>query len=131
MTFFNEDKEEYLDLTYKLKAADGKWKIMVGTTKTITRNPSKQPLHAISLLLPEEEIGQYEQKPIQLLESLTKRELEIFSALTEGYSAFEISEKLFIAEETVKKHKKNIFKKLGCKKTNELISLAYELGIKF
>ncbi|MDN3668531.1 LuxR C-terminal-related transcriptional regulator [Echinicola jeungdonensis] len=131
LTFFNKNQKGFLDLTYKLKAADGSWKIMVGSTKTITRTKDNQPLHALTLMLPEEGVDQFPQSPMLKLESLTKRELEIFSLLTEGQSVANISEELFISEETVKKHKKNIFQKLDCNKTQELIKMAFELGVKF
>jgi len=131
LTFFNEDNEEYLDLTYKLKAADGSWQILVGTTKTVTRTSSGKPLHAISLLLPENALESTNNSTLLLVESLTKREMEVLRKLAEGKKVSIIAQELFIAEGTVKKHKKNIFKKLNCNKTSELVKLAFELGIKY
>ncbi|GGF46336.1 LuxR C-terminal-related transcriptional regulator [Echinicola rosea] len=131
LTFFNEDREKYLDLTYKLKDAKGNWQIMAGTTKTITRTAANKPLYAISLLLPQNELSADHGAPIRLLESLTKREMEIFLKFAEGLTAQEIGPSLFIAEETVKKHKQNIFKKLKCNKTSELVKLAFKLGVKY
>ena len=56
--------------------------------------------------------------------SLTQRELEIVSKITEGLSNKRIGEQLFIEESTVKRHVKNIFKKLNLKKRTELMALA-------
>lgn len=131
LTFFNEDSEEYLDLTYKLKDAEGNWQIMKGTTKTITRTNTSRPHYALSLLIPESKLSPGKDAPMRLLETLTKREMEIFLKLAEGLAPHEIGARLFISEETVKKHKQNIFKKLKCNKTSELIKLAFELGVKY
>ena len=43
---------------------------------------------------------------------LTKRETEIMHFIARGYSNKQIAAQLFISEETVKKHLKNIFCKL-------------------
>ena len=44
---------------------------------------------------------------------LTKRETEIMHLIAKGCSNKQIASKLFISEETVKMHVKNIFRKLG------------------
>ncbi|QDH77961.1 response regulator transcription factor [Echinicola soli] len=132
LSFFNEDNEEHLNLTYKLKNAAGKWQIMLGTTKTITRTTANKPHHAITLMIPEnDQLSVNPEAPIRLLESLTKREREIFLKIAEGLAPQEIGSGLFISEETVKKHKQNIFKKLKLNKTSELVKLAFELGVKY
>jgi DNA-binding NarL/FixJ family response regulator len=45
--------------------------------------------------------------------SLTPREIEIVNLVAQGCSNKQIAAKLFISEETVKKHLKNIFCKLN------------------
>lgn len=49
------------------------------------------------------------------LELLTKREKEIFYLILEGQSSSEIAKQLYISVLTVKKHRKNIIRKLGTK----------------
>ena len=49
----------------------------------------------------------------KLLETLTKRELEVLFFLNKGYSNAKIGEELFVFEGTVKKHISNILGKLG------------------
>ncbi|WP_215224360.1 response regulator transcription factor [Echinicola shivajiensis] len=131
LTFFNEDQEDFLDLTYKLKNAEGNWDIMIGTTKTVTRSVDGKPLNAISLLVPERDHNPTQTAPMLLLETLTKREMEIFLLISESKKTGEIAQDLFISEETVKKHKQNIYKKLQCNKTSELVKMAFELGLKY
>ena len=53
---------------------------------------------------------------------LTIRENEILSLVGDGYNNKEISQKLFITENTVKKHVSSIFTKLGFKSRKEVIS---------
>ena len=52
---------------------------------------------------------------------LTIRENEILTLVGDGYNNKEISQKLFITENTVKKHVSSIFTKLGFKSRKEVI----------
>jgi DNA-binding NarL/FixJ family response regulator len=52
---------------------------------------------------------------------LTKREKEIISLIAIGKTSKEIAEALFVAELTIKTHRKNIGKKLGTKNVADLI----------
>lgn len=61
--------------------------------------------------------------------SLTSREIEIIRLIRTGKSSNEIAEKLFLSEDTVKTHRKNIHFKLGIKKVSELIDFAQKNGI--
>lgn len=61
--------------------------------------------------------------------TLTKRELEILSQISNGLSNFEISKSLDISENTVKKHISNIFIKLNVKDRTQAIIYAYEYGL--
>ncbi len=52
--------------------------------------------------------------------NLTTREREITELIAWGATKKEIADKLFISEETVKNHLRNIFDKTGCGKSTEL-----------
>ena len=54
---------------------------------------------------------------------ISHREAEVLRIVLEGLSNSEISAKLFISENTVKFHMRNILKKTGCTKRSEVISL--------
>ena len=53
---------------------------------------------------------------------LSSREIEVLSLIREGASNGEISAKLFISENTVKFHVRNILKKTGCANRSELLA---------
>ena len=55
---------------------------------------------------------------------LSPREREIFRLILSEKTNGEIADKLFISENTVKFHVRNILKKTGCKNRNELV-MAY------
>lgn len=57
---------------------------------------------------------------------LTKRETEVLRLITEALSNKEIAEHLFISDQTVSVHRKNIMRKLGVSNTAALIKTAYE-----
>lgn len=60
---------------------------------------------------------------------LSNREKEIFKLLAAGYNLRGIGERMFISPGTVKKHKQNIYSKLGINKISELVKIAIQLGI--
>ena len=60
---------------------------------------------------------------------LSKRELSILDELQSGASNQEIAKRLFLAEQTVKFHLTNVYRKLGVSTRTEAVRLAYERGI--
>lgn len=52
--------------------------------------------------------------------NLSKREIEVLDLMIENFSNDEIAEKLFLSKETIKTHRKNLFRKLG---VNNLLDL--------
>ena len=64
-----------------------------------------------------------------LIEPLSERELEVLHLVAQGLSNREISERLFIALNTVKGHNRNIFGKLEVQRRTEAVARARELGL--
>ena len=60
---------------------------------------------------------------------LSKRELEILGLINDGLSNQQIADKLFVSENTVKKHVSNLFFKLDVERRTEAIKKAKELRI--
>jgi DNA-binding CsgD family transcriptional regulator len=58
----------------------------------------------------------------------TKREREILNLMLHGCSSKEISNRLFIAKQTVDTHRKNMLQKTGCHNTAGLVSAAVQEG---
>lgn len=65
----------------------------------------------------------------QLVEPLSRREMEVLKLLGQGYADKKIAEVLVIARETVHKHLKNIYGKLDVHSRSEAIVRARELGL--
>jgi|GEM_PF-175078 len=59
----------------------------------------------------------------------SKREKQILKLIAEGFSSNQISEKLFIATMTVKKHRQNILEKTDCKNIAQLINECARQGL--
>jgi LuxR family maltose regulon positive regulatory protein len=64
-----------------------------------------------------------------LAEPLSQRELEVLQLIAQGLSNREISERLFLALDTVKGHNRNIFDKLQVQRRTEAVARARELGL--
>ena len=64
-----------------------------------------------------------------LIDPLSDRELEILQLIGDGLSNREVSERLFIALDTVKGHNRNIYQKLQVKRRTEAVARARELGL--
>ncbi len=60
---------------------------------------------------------------------VSKRELEIIQLIYAGLENLEISKKLFISLNTVKKHRSNILKKATCSNTAQLLNKCISEGI--
>ena len=66
----------------------------------------------------------------QLIQAgISKREAEILLLMHEGLSNQQIADKLFISENTIKKHISNIFQKLQVERRTEAVKKALELSI--
>lgn len=57
---------------------------------------------------------------------LTRREMEIMRYIGQAMSNMSIAEKLYISDQTVSVHRKNIMRKLGVNNTANLIKIAFE-----
>ncbi len=83
------------------------------------------PPSATSRRLLKEKSSRYEDR-FTIKQKLTKRESEILELLTQGMSNKSIAGKLYISDQTVGVHRKNMMKKLGLNNTASLIKFALE-----
>jgi LuxR family maltose regulon positive regulatory protein len=77
----------------------------------------------------DQSVDQFSLANHDLVDPLTKREIEILMILTKRYSNHEIAEKLFISPETVKRHLYNIYQKFGVENRQQAIDKAKSLGM--
>ncbi|MEL6720884.1 MAG: response regulator transcription factor, partial [Bacteroidota bacterium] len=61
--------------------------------------------------------------------SLSKREREILTLISQGYTSIGISQALFISKHTVETHRKNILRKLNFSSSTELVKFAVQQGL--
>lgn len=61
-------------------------------------------------------------------DNLSEREQEVYRLLCEGKNYREIADELFVSQNTVRFHLKNIYKKLGVKSRHEAMARAYDAG---
>jgi DNA-binding NarL/FixJ family response regulator len=76
---------------------------------------------------PEEQV-RFEDKFINK-HSLTKREVEILRLIAQAKSNKEIGQELYISDQTVTVHRKNLMRKLNCNSATSLMKVAYEVGL--
>jgi len=81
--------------------------VFIKLTKNITKQSSKKRIN--------EEYN-----------SITKREQDVLKLICKGLSNFEISEKLFISERTVEKHKANLYAKTNTENALKLVLFAFK-----
>ena len=60
---------------------------------------------------------------------LSERELTVLAALTRGLSNRQIGEELWVSEQTVKFHLRNVYRKINVKKRAEAVRWAYSHGV--
>jgi LuxR family maltose regulon positive regulatory protein len=67
--------------------------------------------------------------PLQPLEPLTRKELDVLQLLAEGYSNTALAEKLFVSDSTVRTHLRNINMKLDTKSRTQAVHYGRRMGI--
>jgi len=66
---------------------------------------------------------------LDLIETLTGRELEILCKLAQGNSSREIGEMLCISRHTVDTHRRHLLRKMECKSVVDLVRVAFNNGL--
>lgn len=61
--------------------------------------------------------------------NLTKRQVEILSLMSKGYSNKQIADKLFLSETTVKAHLRTVFRKLGVANRTQAVLAGLNKGV--
>lgn len=73
--------------------------------------------------------GQKAGEPTMATDELTRREGEVLSLISKGYSYNEIAESLKLSPNTIRSHIRNIYRKLAVKSRSEAVFEAAQLGL--
>ncbi len=75
----------------------------------------------------------YSQRYVSLVENskpmLTAREVEVLSLLCSGYSSRQVADQLFVSENTIEYHRKQILRRLGARNNVHAVAIAIQRGI--
>ncbi len=115
----NSDPYELLNAIDEV--LNGKTYIGVGVQLVGARSNGKT-------FMADKERSKFEDKFIQKY-NLTKREIEILKLISQAFSNKEIARELFISDQTVSVHRKNIMRKLNVSNIAGLIKIAYDNSI--
>ena len=99
--------------------------------KATAKNPDHRYADALTMATAFREAAalQRPETPVNLVETLTLREQEILQRIAEGLSNKEIAQELFISVETIKWHRKQLYRKLGVRSRVQAIIRAQELKL--
>lgn len=108
---------QWYSSSVKILAKDEEGKPLLSVTFAVPVNPLHHLSHKTSRLLEE---NNFLRRHFKEFSSLTLREKEVAGELALGLSAAEVSEKLHITLDTVKTHRKNIYRKLNIGTSRQL-----------
>jgi len=91
--------------------------------------PIESPQILIHIKRVEEKLGNTTTLTQPLVEPLSERELEVLQLVAQGLTNREISERLYLALDTIKGHNRRVYGKLGVHNRTEAVARARELGL--
>ncbi|WP_316809929.1 LuxR C-terminal-related transcriptional regulator [Pedobacter heparinus] len=132
------NNEEYLTYFQQVRLSGQEdWNWHMSSTKIFLRNEKGQPILTITMSFPIDAMHHMAAKAARLLEEnnflhrnlnlfgkLSKREREVLSLMALGKTSSETAEELFIAQNTVETHRKNIKQKLNTSSYYEICQYA-------
>jgi LuxR family maltose regulon positive regulatory protein len=78
---------------------------------------------------PQSQAGKPLAVQIDLIEPLTRREEQVLEMLAQRMTASEIARKLVLSDQTVKRHRANVYQKLGVHSRRDAVAAAVALGL--
>lgn len=123
-------------------APNGEWELWLSATRIFMRDDNGNPLLTITNTIPVEPEHNFSSKVERMIgendflrrhkhlyASLTKREIEILRLMARDESSAQIAEQLFLSEDTVKTHRKNIKKKIIAENQYDIMRFAQAFDI--
>jgi PAS domain S-box-containing protein len=109
--------------------------VVTTVTSSLIRDPQGAPLYGVQIVEDvseekrlEEERATHANKARQALSRLTARQSEVMELATEGLTASEMAERLFVSVRTVESHLAGAYRKLGVRSRQEATSRFDELS---
>jgi DNA-binding CsgD family transcriptional regulator len=102
--------------------------IWLGQKLTRERVVTREVAVRVEVPVPRTEPFVRDQARVEAL-GITPRELDILEAMAAGLSNKEMSERLFVSENTVKTHAARLFSKLSARRRTQAVQLAKEAGL--
>jgi DNA-binding CsgD family transcriptional regulator len=133
----NNEDEIYSFFQQVRRSSSHPWTWYHSSTRILMKDENSQPLLSITFAVPIDPVHHLTNKVSRLLDennflrlhfnefaSLTKREKEIVKQLAKGESSAQIAKQSHISVDTLKTHRKNIYKKLNIKTAYQLLEYA-------
>ncbi len=132
------DDDKIVSFFQQVRPSPGQpWKWYFNGVKILMKDDKGLPLLTLNTAIPIDDFhymatkvqrlldeNNYLRRNSKLMNSLTKREIEVLTMVANGYNSEDISTKMFLSKETVATHRKNIKRKLGLKTNYDFISFA-------
>lgn len=119
------------------KCGSSEWNWYLSSTTIFMRDDNGKPYLTITLAIPADNRHTFTVKVDRLLKEnnflrqnkhlfalLTPREIEILKRIAKGKNSQEIAEELFVAEDTIKTHRRNIKRKIKVQSQYDLVYFA-------
>ena len=116
-------------LRVKILKTDSSGNILLSMTTVLNANEIKDNKAYIINIQTKEKYSLDKDMYLDSTPTLTKREEDILRLIKSGFSGKEISDNLFISYNTLKSHKKQLYKKLEANNNTELLKNAFLLGL--
>lgn len=139
--YFRNNKNKTWSGVYRIKHKSGYWVWVYSKVMVFKYDEAGNPKQLIGLVLDAFENfrtvkristlfkERIKAENLSIISKLTNREIEIICLIAMGDNYKEIADKLRIQPDTVNKHRKKVFNKLGLNNIASLVKFAHETGL--
>lgn len=138
-----QDENEIISLFQQVRPSpEHQYSWHISGIKIIMKDNNGNPRLLMTIAIPVDSMHELAQKAQRVLDennflkqnqhlfqSLTKREIELLRLFAKGFTNEAIAQQLFISEDTVATHRKNIKRKLACKTTYDCTYFAQAFNL--
>ena len=134
---FKNNKSEKHSTFFRVKHRNGSWVYFI-TTRSLYKNDPKYVVSvsinitdkiSCGLMLEEFNKIMAAKENEDIIKQFSKREIEVLSLVSQGYTSPQIAEELFLSIRTINNHRTNILKKSNSHNNAELMNFINKTGI--